>query len=231
MKNINNTTRHTRTPFDIRAFGIFSLRSKCLRRFERGFTLIELLIVMGIVAMLAGMSLTSVTRSRTQNAVRQASQELAQALREAEANALAVKGFTFEGETTFPAYGVYFVNPAAASGRSVTEYFPFVDVDGDGVFSGGDVKNGPARKLPQGAVMRKYVEDPESVFIDRDLSIVFTRPTPIVSFSSGGLELLDRGYVGVCVEATDTSLSRIIRVWRSGHISVSDFSTECNFAS
>lgn len=214
----------TRATFSISIFDIFAFTPKRGKRFERGFTLIELLMVIGIVGMLAGMTLSSITRSRTQNAVRQGSQFVAQALRDAESHALAVKVYG----SVYPAYGVHFMTPK----NNALNYQPFVDLDGDGTYSAGDVADGVKLTLPRGAMVKKimYWDEDGSLntTTDDDFAVVFTRPEPTISFSSSAPRIGSSAYAGVCIGAIDTAMTRLVKVWRTGHVSVGDSSTDCN---
>jgi|GEM_PF-3209348 len=226
MHNITTSQHHkikTRTTRSSRS----DLVILCSRDFmNKGFTLLELLIVMGIIALLAGASLSSLTRSRTQSALRQGAQQIAQSLRVAEANALAVRVYG----SVYPAYGVYFNAPTS----NALTYQPFVDLDANGKYSNapGDVPNGPELALPRGAMIKKIMYWDASGGVNSttgyDLGVVFTRPAPTISYSSNNGVIANAAYAGVCVGTIDTSLTRIIKVWRTGHVSIGDFSTDCN---
>ena len=198
----------------------------------KGFTLIEMLIVIGIVSLLAGTSMTSLTKSRTQNALRQGAQELSLAYRNAESNALSIR----ESGGKFPGYGIYI------SAVNQPTYFMFADVypdgDGDGTGDDGqytssqDTTIGGQKVLPRGAVIKKlYSGGPlaSNLVEIPNLSVVFLRPTPTVLFANGGALITTPGvgFVAICVGTADSTLVKMIRIWRTGHVAVSQYGNDC----
>jgi len=209
-------------------FRASNLEFRIYKRKSRGFTLLELLIVMGIIALLAGTSLTSLTKSRTQNALKIGAQEVTLALRSAESSALSVK----EVAGQYPGYGVYV--PHALQ----NEYWIFADIDEDKKYTpANDIIIGGKKMLPPGATIRRLlIEDQvvEQWVFDRKISdndslaVVYNRPTPKVYFSEAQLnDPQIAGTVGICVGTTDSMLSRVVRVWKSGHVSLGDYGNDC----
>lgn len=182
---------------------------------------------MGIVAILAATSLSSLTRSRSQTALRQGSQELASSYRTALSNALSIKNSgSFTGEA-FPGYGLYI----PASGQS--RYWIYADTDGNNKYTASDPKVGADIIIPRGALIKSMYYGVTTTSpptpVTNDLSVVFERPTPKVHFTSNSSPLpTNAALVAICMGTIDTSLVKMIRIWRTGHVSVSGYGNDCS---
>src|SRR3989344_3387404 len=91
---------------------------------SRGFTILEMLIVTIIIGIVMGIMLSGYKTYGAKLNVRRSANEVALAIREAQANALAVKGFG--SPPMFISWGVYFRKSV-----STTQFNIFVDSDGD----------------------------------------------------------------------------------------------------
>src|SRR3989338_4347353 len=136
---------------------------------SRGFTLVEMLIVIIITISLVGYKNYGARLN-----VRRSANEVALAIREAQANALAVKGYNHDNNSgtplLFTSWGVYFNKTV-----STTQFNIFVDSDGDKSYDSGEsVKTVSIMNGVKILNLAKGLEtsEPDSSSIDR-LDIVY----------------------------------------------------------
>ncbi|KKU05101.1 MAG: Secretory pathway protein [Candidatus Giovannonibacteria bacterium GW2011_GWA2_45_21] len=104
---------------------------------SRGFTIMEMLIVTIIIGIVTGIMLSGYKTYGAKLNVRRSANEVALAIREAQANALAVKGYDHDNNSgtplLFTSWGVYFRKSV-----STTQFNIFVDSDGDKSYDSGE---------------------------------------------------------------------------------------------
>lgn len=229
--NIKNWDLFDSCDFEI---GIFNVKP------QKGFTLIEMLISLGIMAILAAATLSTITQSRDHVRLNQSAGEVAALFREAQARALGVTGAVEGGVVqAFPGYGV-FVSKGIASSENRFVLFPDLDNDGKvtlgASFTTAEIHPGRLLGefyLPAGIVISE-INDGQSnrhqVF-----SVGYNRPDPSVTFQvSEEVNLLSLRNAGtnimtVCISAPRDNIYKVISIWKTGQVAVSETQDDCIF--
>ena len=168
----------------------------------KGFTLIELLVVMAIILVLTLLAVPNYRLGEKLFLLEQSTARLAQDFRRAETSALSAK--EFQGIIPRGGYGLYLVN-------GDDHYIVFADCDQNYQYTLTSTCNGfPEKveeiKLGSGVTIANIL--PAS-----PLTIVFTAPTPLVTFSGPGNE------VTIILALTrDVSKNRTVQVNQAGLI-------------
>ncbi|OGF67760.1 hypothetical protein A3I27_03165 [Candidatus Giovannonibacteria bacterium RIFCSPLOWO2_02_FULL_43_11b] len=192
---------------------------------SRGFTLVEMLIVIIIISIVTTISLVGYKNYGARLNVRRSANEVALAIREAQANALAVKGYNHDNNSgtplLFTSWGVYFNKTV-----STTQFNIFVDSDGDKSYDSGEsvktVNIMNSIKIFDLAKGRKTSETDGSV--DR-LDIIYQRPNPDTTLKADGGTCSGAVISGTCpdleiiLQGPDGG-QRTVVVWSTGQISV-----------
>ena len=193
---------------------------------SRGFTIMEMLIVTIIIGIVTGIMLSGYKTYGAKLNVRRSANEVALAIREAQANALAVKGYDHDNNSgtplLFTSWGVYFRKSV-----STTQFNIFVDSDGDKSYDSGEsVKTVSIMNGVKILNLAKGLEtsEPDSSSIDR-LDIVYQRPNPDTTLKADGGTCSGTVVSGTCpdveiiLQGTDGT-QRTVVVWSTGQISV-----------
>lgn len=188
-----------------------------------GFSMLELIIVIAIMVTVSSLVLANYPGFNERLAVRQQAEEIASNVRQAQAYGLGVKEF---GPNDFPGYGVYFQS-------SVTDsYILFAD---SVTVSKNLAYDAPDEKIKDLAILgnvRIYdlcanqKQVPAGSCGLANLTVVYTRPTPIITLKGGSspscsgaggswcdIEVKIRGARGT---------TRTVVIWLSGQISVEE---------
>lgn len=202
----------------------------------RGFTLMEMLIVIIIISLVTIIVLVGYKDYGSQLNVRRSANEVALAIREAQANALAVKVFDPDGaggvDPVYTSWGIYFTS------ASDNQFTMFVDYNGDKSYNSGasptelvktvSILNGvKIINLCKGQ-KNSSIETPQCSLTSSitSLDIVYQRPNPDTT-----LRARDGAGNNVCVmsgtcpdlevilQGTDGT-QRTVVVWSTGQISI-----------
>ena len=186
----------------------------------------EMLIVTIIIGIVTGIMLSGYKTYGAKLNVRRSANEVALAIREAQANALAVKGYDHDNNSgtplLFTSWGVYFRKSV-----STTQLNIFVDSDGDKSYDSGEsVKTVSIMNGVKILNLAKGLEtsEPDSSSIDR-LDIVYQRPNPDTTLKADGGTCSGTVVSGTCpdveiiLQGTDGT-QRTVVVWSTGQISV-----------
>lgn len=180
----------------------------------------EMLIVTIIIGIVTGIMLSGYKTYGARLNVRRSANEVALAIREAQANALAVKGFG--SPPVFTSWGVYFRKSV-----STTQFNIFVDSNGNESYDSGEsVKTVSIMNGVKILSLAKGLEtsEPDSSSIDR-LDIVYQRPNPDTTLKADGGTCSGAVVSGTCpdveiiLQGTDGT-QRTVVVWSTGQISV-----------
>ena len=173
----------------------------------RGFTLIESLVVVFIILVLTLITLPSYRSGEKILSLEQAAARLEQDLRRAQALALSAK--EFHGVIPRGGYGLYF--------SLTSSYILFADCSTPPNYqydAGGAGCNGFPEKVEQ--VFLPNVVSVASLSPSSPLTIVYTSPTPLVTFSGAGnnasiiLQLTDNAAKNKTIRANKAGLVEIL---------------------
>ncbi|OGF93794.1 hypothetical protein A3G54_02715 [Candidatus Giovannonibacteria bacterium RIFCSPLOWO2_12_FULL_44_15] len=193
---------------------------------SRGFTLIEMLIVITIISIVTTIALVGYKDYGAQLNVRRSANEIALAIREAQANALAVKGYDHDNNSgtplLFTSWGVYFNKTV-----STTQYNIFVDLDGDKNYDSGEsvktinILNG-VKILNLAKGLETSETDDSSI---TRLDIVYQRPNPDTTLKANGATCSGAVISGTCPDLEIilqgvTGTQRTVVVWSTGQVSI-----------
>jgi len=173
----------------------------------RGFTLVEVLIVMAIIVILSGMSLTIHHSGTKTYALQRSAQKLAQDIDYAKT--LAMNSQTFQGinpPTTPPGgYGIHLI-------PNTRSYILYADLNGNKKYD----QNYDG--IVQNISLEKGINIYNASSFPLPLSINFTPPSPLVTLSSG-----DQALIILCIQDTNCVTpqnTKTIRVYKTGLIEV-----------
>ncbi len=187
-------------------------------RIKEGFTLLEALIVIGIVVIIAGVTLSNFPEFSERINIEQETGKLVLFLRKAQTFALAVREFQ-PGSGIFPSYGVHL------SMDNTEKYFLFADLNSSNVFEeflGEFVEETIFKKRFQIAqICGNSQSIPEGPCSLSSADIVYTRPTPTITLTGidSGLPFLYND-IKVVLKSIDGSIEKNVIVWSTGQISV-----------
>jgi prepilin-type N-terminal cleavage/methylation domain-containing protein len=153
---------------------------------KRGFTLVEMMVTITIMLLLTTAFLGNRNQYSDRLLLKSQAYNILLAIRQAQVEAMSVKGHT-EGTTNFDvAYGIYF-DPDLG-------LLTFTDENNDGKFQSGSETNAPIA-ITGGVTIQKVCDsgDPEKCILAtgnfRNLAITFKRPLPmanIIVLNNGG---------------------------------------------
>lgn len=184
----------------------------------KGFTLIEVAIVIGVMAVIATITLVNFPKFSERVGIEQEAGKLALALRKAQSYALAVREFQ-PGSGIFPSYGV------SVSLNNPLQYIIFGDPNGSNRFEsflGETVETvnvekrvsvfnicGNSQSIPQGSCSLSSAD------------IVYIRPTPTIMLTGvdSGISALYND-IKVVLRNSDGSIEKNVIMWSTGQISV-----------
>lgn len=217
---------------------------------QSGFTLLEMIIALGIVVLLSGITVESITKSRSQTALNQTAQELVLILREVQQKGIsvsAVKRLSCASNCDFyPAVGAQF--NLANSNRVIL--FPDLPAsNATDPLAPGNLKYDPSSsgttyneqstsyyqewKLNSRVVISAIRYDDGTTDganiirgTNRILHVIYHRPDPTVYLTYDNGNPIPNGssptnHVWICLKTTDGSnLVRKIDIWKTGQISI-----------
>lgn len=183
---------------------------------QAGFTVIELLVVIGIFALISGITLFNFSAFSGQTTLNNLTYEIALAVREAQVYGIAVRE-TSPGSEIFPSYGTYF------DIDQDTEFILFADTAptgaSDGIYTAEDdlLESFSIRKGNRISELCGFVSPSDPCTAVNELHITFTRPDPEASILDG--EGNPYSYARISVTSLDDK-TRDVSVWSNGQIAV-----------
>lgn len=217
---------------------------------QSGFTLLEMIIALGIVVLLSGITVESITKSRSQTALNQTAQELTLLLREVQQKGIsvsAVQRLSCASNCDFyPAVGAQF--NLATNNKVIL----FPDLPASNVtdpLSPGNLKydqssSGNTYNEQSTSYYQEWKLNPRVVISairyddgstngadiirgsNRILHVIYHRPDPTVYITYDNGNPIPNGtsptnHVWICLKTTDGSnLARKIDIWKTGQISI-----------
>jgi len=176
-----------------------------------GFTLVELMVTISIFTIISIGLFINYPKFREGLSLKRTAQEIALTVREAQVSAISVK--EFDGK--FPGYGVHF------SVNSPDSFILFVDLDGNGEYSGGPEKEKEIKIKTTDIIYKLCVGEKTIPTPDCSLSefnIVYYRPGPKVVFKGGGVDYSNHD-LEVIIKSS-AGVEKQVTIWPTGQIEV-----------
>ena len=184
-----------------------------------GFTILELIVVIAIMVTVSSLVLANYPGFNERLAVRRQAEEIASNVRQAQSYGLGVKEF---GSNDFPGYGVYFQS------NVIDSYVLFADSVRNLTYDA--LSNEKIKDLPILGNVRIYdlcanqKQSPAGPCGLASLTVVYTRPVPIVSLKGGSSPLCAGASGSWCdIEIKirgSRGTTRTIVIWLSGQINI-----------
>lgn len=215
-----------------------------IKTLQAGVTLVEMVVVVAIVAVVSVVVVFNYSSFNNIVSLRQLSQEVGLTVRRAQAFATSVRNLKTGGVELYPAYGIAF--SAGSSVGSATapydkKFILFADIPasgstwGDGMYTGGSTCGAPSSNTDEcteqfsiasaDKVVRLCADigvgGTESCFSDKEVDIVFRRPSPdarICVVQSGVCLSTTPSYVKVILQSPK-GIERMVTIWNTGQIS------------
>ncbi len=198
-----------------RRLKLFSVSSKQkgLPAGRQGFTIIELVVTISILVVVTTLIFANQPKFRENISLKKTAQEIALAIRQAQAYGLGVREFQL-GSNKYPGYGVHF-NIA-----SLDSFILFADLDEDNVYDE-TLENVESFKIQTGEKLSSLCANiktsPPGTCGFNTMDIVFSRPNPLVSLRSGVSSFSD---VEIKMLSSRGQQIKTIVILSSGQISV-----------
>lgn len=189
--------------------GITPRRVSAMPFFGAGLTLVELLVVISISTVIASLLLADFGQFNARFNLSTAAQEFALALRKAQVFASGVRQ---EGGI-FPGYGVH----VDGANPNIIIVFADTDISANGRYDGDDIVI-QRITLENGNYISDICIEPPSLCGRTSLDIVFLRPEPSITISSGGLSGITNARV--ILAGPKPGIVKSVRTWITGQISI-----------
>ncbi|MEK7503273.1 MAG: prepilin-type N-terminal cleavage/methylation domain-containing protein [Patescibacteria group bacterium] len=187
-------------------------------RITRGFTLIEVVVVIGVMAVIATITLISFPQFSERVGIEQEAGKLALAARRAQSNALAVREFQ-PGSGIFPSYGVN------VSMSNPLQYVVFGDPNATNRFesflSEAVETTAVEKRVSIYRICGNSQSIPQGSCALSSADIIYIRPTPTIVLTGvdSGIPALYND-IKVVLRNSDGSIERNVIIWSTGQISI-----------